>query len=151
MITALKCNIPALRVKPATEMKYASQRDLNELLGPLHLADRRMLHVITLNATNRIIDKHLVSVGSVSDCNHHPREIFRYAIHDSASGVILVENFPSGESTPSNEDTRIANDLMEIGDLLDIPVIDHVIVSAQGTYSFNEEETTERTVDDLPF
>ena len=152
MITALKRNLPALRVKPATEIKYSSTEDITELLGPIHLADRRMLHVLTLNSTNMIIDKHLVSIGSVDSCNLHPREIFRYALYDSAFAIILVENFPSGNSTPSQEDTRIANDLMEIGDLLDIPVTDHIIISADGCYSFNEEEKRENIWEgDPPF
>jgi DNA repair protein RadC len=84
--------------------------------------------VLTLNNKNRLINRHMISLGMVDTCQAAPREVFRCAIEDGASNIILVHNHPSGDPNPSSEDVRITKQLVEAGKLLGIPVLDHVII-----------------------
>ena len=70
----------------------------------------------------------------------HPREVFKYAVRLSASSIILVHNHPSGNLNPSKEDIRVTEELIEIGSKLNIPLIDHIIVSDKGYLSIIAKE-----------
>ena len=84
--------------------------------------------VLTLNTKNRVIKRHLVSLGTVNSTLVHPREVFRPAITDGAASIIVAHCHPSGDASPSAEDTRITKKLIEAGKTIEIPVIDHLIV-----------------------
>lgn len=84
--------------------------------------------VITLNTKYRVLDRHLVTLGIADASLVHPREVFRTAIQDGASALILAHNHPSGDPTPSAEDIRITRQLVEAGKILDIEVLDHVVI-----------------------
>jgi len=71
----------------------------------------------------------------------HPREVFRHALNESAAAVVLVHNHPSGESTPSLPDRVITRELVKAGDLLGIPVYDHIIIGEARYYSFRDQKT----------
>ena len=77
---------------------------------------------------NGLINRHMASLGLVNASLVHPRVIFRCAITDNATAVVLVHNHPSGDPTPSAEDIRITRQLIDAGKILDIKVLDHVIV-----------------------
>jgi DNA repair protein RadC len=83
---------------------------------------------LSLNAKHRLINRHLVSLGLADTTAAHPREIFRAAIQDGASGVIVVHNHPSGDPAPSSEDLRVTRQLVEAGKIVDIRVLDHVVI-----------------------
>jgi len=85
-------------------------------------------HVISLNAKNIMINRHMITLGLVDSAPVHPREVFRPAISDSASTVVLVHSHPSGDPTPSTEDLKVTRQLIEAGNILGIKVIDHVII-----------------------
>ena len=89
---------------------------------------QEVMAVISLNTKYRPIEKRIVSVGIVDSSLAHPREIFRGAIQDNASAIILVHNHPSGSASPSAEDIRITRQMVEAGRILGIEVLDHVIV-----------------------
>lgn len=94
--------------------------------------------VISLNGANNATKLHVVSKGILNKTIVHPREIFRQAIKDNANHIVLVHNHPSGELEPSNEDIDITKRLSSAGDLLGIKVLDHLIISKKGYYSFVE-------------
>ncbi len=75
-------------------------------------------------------------MGSLNASIVHPREVFRSAIVESAASLILVHNHPSGDPTPSDDDIRITMRLAEVGDLVGIPVTDHVVLGDSVYYSF---------------
>jgi DNA repair protein RadC len=87
-------------------------------------------HVIALHldSKNRLICMEQVSMGSMNVSVVHPREVFKSALLSSAAGIILVHNHPSGDSSPSKEDIDITIRLKEVGDLIGIRLIDHVII-----------------------
>jgi len=97
--------------------------------GDIAHSAQEMFVVMTLNAKNRLIDKHIVSIGLADASLVHPREIFGEAIRGNAQAIILVHNHPSGDTTPSAEDLRITRQLVEAGRIVDIKVLDHVIVA----------------------
>lgn len=93
---------------------------------------------ISLNGANEVIEKRLVTVGLLNNCQVHPREVFADVITDRAASVIFAHNHPSGELNPSRSDLHIHEQLTQAGKILGINIIDHIIISKRGYYSFQE-------------
>lgn len=96
-------------------------------------------YVLLLNTQNQVIDDKLVSKGVLDAAILHPREVFKPAIKNSASKIILVHNHPSGNPEPSPEDLEITSKIIDDGKLLDITVLDHVIIGKDNYWSFLEK------------
>ena len=96
-------------------------KDLKELAQEVFV-------IVSLNSKNRAIQRHLVSIGTVNSTLVHPREVFRPAILDGASAVIVGHNHPSGDQTPSAEDIKITKQLVGAGEIVGIKVLDHIII-----------------------
>ena len=101
---------------------------------------REHFYVLTLDNSQQIIRIHIVSIGILNKTIVHPREIFIPAIKDNACSIILAHNHPSGSNKSSREDCEITERLCKVGEIIGISVIDHVIISKTGYYSFLEEE-----------
>ncbi|MDH5316239.1 MAG: JAB domain-containing protein, partial [Gemmatimonadota bacterium] len=84
----------------------------------------------------RVLRDITVTRGLLDSSLVHPREVFRPVIAEAAAGVILVHNHPSGDPTPSPEDRAVTRQLVAAGQLLDLPVYDHVIVAGDRHISF---------------
>jgi DNA repair protein RadC len=108
--------------------------DVFARLGPL-LKDLRQeeFHALLLNTQHRVLRTVLVTRGILDASLIHPREVFRSAVAESASGIILVHNHPSGDPSPSREDRLVTRQLSAAGSALGIPVLDHVIIG-EGRY-----------------
>ena len=104
------------------------------------LKDKKEEHfyVLILNTQNYIIDEQLVSKGILDASIIHPREVFRPAIKNSASKIVLVHNHPSGDPTPSQEDLEITKKLIDIGEGLGIKVVDSVVLGGGKWESLGE-------------
>ena len=100
---------------------YAELADLGQLA-------QEAFTILTLTAKNKLITRHLCTLGLLDTAPVHPREVFRPAVQDSAAAVILAHNHPSGDPTPSAEDLRVTRQLIEAGTILGIRVLDHVII-----------------------
>jgi len=83
---------------------------------------------LMINAKGQIIEEAEVSIGDLCSSTTHPREVFVDAVRRSAGSVIFVHNHPSGDPTPSEMDVTTTKRLMEAGDILGIPVLDHIII-----------------------
>ena len=81
-----------------------------------------------------LIRTEVISRGTLTASIVHPREAFRPAVRNAASGVIFAHNHPSGDHQPSDEDRRITGRLDEVGRILGIPLLDHVVIGAEGSY-----------------
>lgn len=105
-----------------------------------HYSDRKQEHFfcLSLNGANEVITTRVVSIGLVNKTQVHPREVFADPITDRASAVILAHNHPSGDLTPSKEDISLTRQLKEAGETLGIALLDHIIFSRKGHYSFLE-------------
>jgi DNA repair protein RadC len=95
---------------------------------------QEVFSIATLNAKNKIIKEHIITMGTVSMSLAHPREVFRPAILDGASAIILTHNHPSGDPSPSAEDVKITKQLISAGEIMGIKVLDHVIIGDDGKY-----------------
>lgn len=100
------------------------------------------MHVLTLNAKNKIINRHLVTLGLADSSLLHAREIFRGAIIENAVALIMVHNHPSGDTAPSAEDIQITRKMIEAGRIIGIQILDHVIIGDQ-PYSMKEHGMVE--------
>ena len=92
-------------------------------------------YILMLNTQNNIIGEQLISKGILDASIIHPREVFKPAIKNSASKIILVHNHPSGDCFPSGKDLGITNKLKKVGEMLDIALIDHVIIGRESGWS----------------
>ena len=104
----------------------------------LGLLDREHFICAHLDAKNRLISRETVSVGHLTAALVHPREVFKAAILANAAAIALVHNHPSGDPEPSREDIEITRRLVKAGELLGIPVLDHVVVTRRGHVSIAE-------------
>ena len=98
-------------------------------------------YIIALNSRNYSIAE--VSVGSLNESVVHPREVFAEAIKSKAASVILVHNHPSGDPEPSQDDLEITQRLLEVGKIIGIEIIDHLIISQQSYFSFKKHQLLE--------
>ena len=95
--------------------------------------------MLLLNKNNRVLGIYSVSDGGISGIVVDPRVIFIAALKSCATSIILAHNHPSGNMKPSNDDLVITRKLREAGKLLDIPVLDHLIITIDSYTSLNEE------------
>ncbi len=86
-------------------------------------------HLLALDSQSRVLREVLVTRGLLNSSLVHPREVFRPAIAEAAAGIIVVHNHPSGDPTPSAEDRQVTRQLVAAGQLLDLPLYDHVIIA----------------------
>lgn len=98
--------------------------------------EREVFMVLQLNIKNEVIFEEVVSQGTISSSIVHPREVFQKAIRNGAASILVVHNHPSGDPAPSEEDIQVTRRLTETGQIIGIPVIDHVIIAKQDSYSF---------------
>jgi DNA repair protein RadC len=97
--------------------------------------------VVLLDTKLRVLRTTILSVGTVNTSVVHPREIFREAASAGATGLVLFHNHPSGDPTPSPEDTELTRRIVAAGALMGIDVLDHVILADEHYYSFKEKGT----------
>jgi DNA repair protein RadC len=113
-----------------------SSGDVYRRLRP-RLARRRheIFLALLLNARNQVLREEVVARGTVTDAPAHPREAFAAAVREGAAGVIFAHNHPSGDPSPSPADIALTHRLVAAGELLGIPVLDHVIIAREGFVS----------------
>jgi len=116
----------------------SNPKDVFEYLKPLQEKDREHFLAIFLNAKNIPLGVNLVSIGHLTGSIVSVRESFKAAIMASAGAVIFAHNHPSGDPSPSDADILITQKLKDAGDLLGIPVHDHIIVGHECYYSFRD-------------
>lgn len=110
------------------------------LIGAGHAArDREAFLVLLLDVKHRVTAEEVISIGILDGSLIHPREVFKAAVAGGAAGIIVAHNHPSGDPTPSGADREVTRRLRSAGEILGIPVIDHVIIGSTGAhFSFRE-------------
>jgi len=117
-----------------------SSRDIYETFrARFARADREEFVVLLLDAKNTFLGFHVVSVGSLTASLVHPREVFKIAVLGNAASLILLHNHPSGDPTPSAEDQAITTRLCQVGEVLGIKVLDHVVLGEGRYVSFVDD------------
>ena len=126
--------------RPGPSPPLRGPEDVLAQVRDLVRARKEHFVVLLLNARHEMQVRETVSIGSLNASIVHPREVFQPAILHSAASVILVHNHPSGDPEPSEEDLSITRRLVEVGQLVGIEVLDHVIVAARGVVSLRARQ-----------
>jgi DNA repair protein RadC len=133
-----------MRVKLTSEQKIQvlNSRDIALIMQQVLLRENKIgrskehFWVVCLSNSNRILLVELISLGNAKKSIVDPTEIFSFALQKRAIKLIMVHNHPSGELQPSKEDEDITDRMYQVGLFLDVPVIDHLIISEDSYYSF---------------
>jgi DNA repair protein RadC len=120
--------------------KITSPEDVANLTRDLIDKKQEYFVTLTLDGASNLIQKRVVFIGTLNQSIVHPREVYADAISDRAASIIFVHNHPSGSLKPSAEDVKVTNRLFEVGKIVGINVLDHVIVSKEGYFSFQKED-----------
>lgn len=113
--------------------------DVYDLLEHLRLEKKEHFYAVLLDSKNNVLRAVQIHVGTVNMSVVGPREIFREAIREGAASLIVAHNHPSGDPTPSPEDIAVTQKLAEVGEMLDLPLLDHVIIGDRTYTSFKDE------------
>jgi len=136
LISLSKLSIPDLeKFKGMGEAKLAFEI-LQEYLADYNY---EQFCILLLDRSNQLIRVITVSEGGIAGTVADPKKIFKLAIENNASCIILGHNHPSGQVIPSEADIRLTLKMFESGKLLDLPVLDHIIVGDEKYYSFKDE------------
>ncbi len=119
--------------------RITSAKDVYEELSSFGSKKQEYFLTITLDGASHIIETRTVFIGTLNQSMVHPREVFADAISDRAAGVIIAHNHPSGTLEASRADIQITQRLKEVAKLVGIELLDHVILTSGGYYSFSEE------------
>jgi len=120
--------------------QISSPRDVAQIfMSRLRYLSTETLHVLSLDTKNYVTKHRRIFEGSLDVSIIHPREIFRFALEESAAAIIIVHNHPSGDPTPSEDDLKITRQLVEAGRILDIPVLDHIVIGDGRYVSLREQ------------
>ena len=120
--------------------KIASSTDAYDMMKPVFMdLQHEEFWVLMLNRSNAVIKKEFVSRGGVAGTVVDPKIVFKSALENLASSIVLCHNHPSGNLKPSEADNKLTKKLKEAGTLLEIPVLDHIIITDTGYYSFADE------------
>ena len=110
----------------------------NYVRGDFVNARQEKFLILLFDNKFKLIKKCELFKGTINTINVHPREVFREAIKESASFIILIHNHPSGDVTPSEKDDEVTSVLVKTGNIIGIKVIDHLVVSSDKYYSYYE-------------
>ena len=126
--------------KNENNKRITSAKDVFDLFHE-RLKDEKQEHfiVLHLNTKNNIIGEELISKGTLDAAIIEPREVFKSAIRNSASKIIILHNHPSGDPTPSKADIEITEKLVDAGELMNIMVLDHVIIGREEYWGWKEK------------
>lgn len=109
--------------------------------------DREVFIALNLDRGGKINSIHVVSMGSASASIVEPREVFKAAILSNTSHIVLAHNHPSGDPQPSDEDRKVTLSLIEVGRLLGIKVVDHIIIGDGKYTSFGDTQLENRKME----
>lgn len=132
-----------IKVFKAPEIKlpftFSSSAEVYERMKEYNTASREIFLVIYLDAKNNVVEIVTHTIGTVDTCAVYPREIFKGALLNDSSSIILVHHHPSGEPEPSASDRQITKDIVAGAQLLQIKILDHIIIGKGLYYSFADE------------
>ena len=123
---------------PSKLARVSGAADAYALLANLRTKDREHFVALFLNVRHQVIRRRTIAIGSLTGVEIHPRELFKAAISASAAAIIIAHNHPSGNPSPSRADIELTTRFRGVGDLVGIPILDHVIVCRDGYISLAE-------------
>lgn len=139
--SALELGVRYYRERMASKTTIQHPEDVYALCFEMCFEEQETVRVISLDSKSHVVGYDDITKGTVNASLIHPREVYRKAILHSAVSIILVHNHPSGDPSPSIEDQRITEKIIQCGELLSISCRDHVIIGKGSFYSFTVGKT----------
>lgn len=140
IVAALELGRRRKETVSAAVIKVGSSYDAFQQLWPdFSDLNHEEFWILLLNRANHMKSKHLISKGGQSGTVADPKIIFKTALEQNAASIILAHNHPSGNLKPSAEDLKLTKKLVEAGKMMDLPVVDHLIMTDKAFYSFCDE------------
>ena len=122
-----------------TRVKLNNSKKIFEYFKDIFINENQEnFYAIYLDSKSKLISYRLLFKGTINTSCVHPREIFKYAFLESAYSIIVMHNHPSGDSSPSKEDEEVTSTLFNIGKMMAIPVVDHIVFGKEEYFSFYE-------------
>jgi DNA repair protein RadC len=116
-----------------------SVKEVIAQLQEMRTAKKEHFVALYLNSRNQLVNKEIISIGTLNSGIVHPREVFKPAIDCLVSSIIVAHNHPSGSPIPSEKDIELTKRLVEAGKILGIEILDHVIITNKDSFSFKEK------------
>ncbi len=147
-VTSKTYKIPQIRLSYVSDVVVEKPQVLNsksvakvfrETYEDGEIDYRESFKVAYLNRANKVVGIHTISTGGITATVVDKKIIFSGALLANACSIILCHNHPSGSLNPSHEDDKLTRSIVEAGKILDIRVLDHVIISSEGYYSYSDE------------
>ena len=140
IVSALELGRRRKETHPSAKPRITCSADAVDVIKPDLLdLDHEEFWIIILNRANYVLKKIQISRGGISGTVADPKLIFKSALEQSGSSIILIHNHPSGNLQPSQADISLTKNLKEAGKFMEIPVLDHIIVSDNCYFSFADE------------
>lgn len=141
LLAAIELGKRLVKPKLAKKNKITNAEDIYALFrSKIINLKQEKLFAVFLNTKNEIIKSEVIFMGTQNKSITHPREIFHAAIKNSAVKILLLHNHPTGDVTPSKEDILFTKKIKEVGELMQIPLIDHIIISETTFFSFFDHQ-----------
>lgn len=141
ILAALELGERVFAPESFTKTILRSREDTLNQLRDIAQKKQEYLVVLYLNARYELIQKEVVGVGSLNSMVITPKEIFSHALLTPCASIIIAHNHPSGDPTPSDDDIRFTTTIQEAGEIMHIPLLDHVIIGSTGYFSFRDNLT----------
>jgi len=139
VLAALEAGRRSLSNKAEKKNSFKNPEDIYEYYYPLIGGLKyEVFKVLAVDGRNMLINDQTISKGILDASLVHPREVFQFALNESASAIFLIHNHPSGILRPSDDDIKITERILRAGEIMGINVVDHVIVAESGYYSFSQ-------------
>ena len=114
--------------------------DILARLGDLRTKKQEYFVCLSLDGGQRLIAQRTITIGTLDSVLAHPREVFADAVADRAASVVVAHNHPSGDASPSKQDIPLTQQLAAAGQLLGIPLADHIIITKTDSFSFRQNQ-----------
>ncbi len=147
-VTLFNSNLAEIKITYHNKQKFSEMRkvtcskDVVEVLRSVwsdQIEYREEFAVLCLSRANKVLGYSFISSGGMAGTVADPKIIFQIALKSNASSIILVHNHPSGNIQPSEADIKLTNKIKKAGLLLDLPVLDHIILTSETYYSLADE------------
>lgn len=139
LLASLELGKRVYYLQDKSNVKLNNSKKIYEYFKDLFIDENQEnFYAIYLDTKSNLISYKLLFKGTLNTSCVHPREIFKYAFLDSAYSIVIIHNHPSGDATPSNEDRELTSNLMNIGMIMSIPIVDHIIIGKNEYFSFYE-------------
>ena len=139
-LTQIQGNIKFMMIQESTGKTVKVAADIFNFMKAEAKIDRECAWVIHLNGRNQIIEKELISMGTVTASLVAPREVFRCALIQGSAAIIVVHNHPSGDPEPSLADIEVCNNLLKAAEIINVKLLDFMVIGFGGYTSFADKQ-----------